>query len=309
MSNVQTIPFTKLEGCGNDYLFVELTQLPEGVAADLVEHAPVLTARWCHRRFGIGADGLVVFEPTDRALARMRMWNADGSPGVLCGNALRCLAKLLGERAEHAHLERFALESECGVHAIEVTRDEGRVVWSEVELGTPSFEPESIPFDASRAEVLDRDADGPIPVRIEALGERWEGLVLSMGNPHIVLPLDRSPDELPLEQLGPALERHPAFPDRVNVGLVHLDETGELHARTWERGSGETLACGSSACAMAVGLTALGAIERGLEVNVHMPGGRLTARWSHAGAVLLSGPAREVFRGATGFAVDERPSP
>ena len=213
------------------------------------------------------------------------------------GNALRCMAKMFGERTGFEARDSLSFESPSGLHEAHLTREGTRVVWSEVDLGAPSFLPETVPVDVGLAEQASPDGEGPVRLVLEALGEPWEGLALSMGNPHFVLPLRDAPDSFPVERLGAALEIHTAFPDRVNVGFAFLSPEGALHARTWERGSGETLACGSSACAMVVAFVSLGALRMDSTVPVTMPGGTLTGRWSRRGVVFLGGPARDVYRG------------
>ncbi len=296
VSDSRSIPFIKLEGCGNDYLFVDRDQLNESQVTRLTGSIAKLAPRICHRHFGVGADGIVLFERGGTAACRMQMWNADGSRGALCGNALRCLAKLVGEE-DMQDRTHFDIQSDVGLHAVTVHRDRSQVVWSEVQIGRPRFAASDIPLLPEHVEVLDTPPGGAIALRLDAMGAKWEGLCLSVGNPHLIVPLDKSPDHLPIDALGSALERHPAFPERINVGFVQLLPGGHARARTFERGSGQTLACGSNVCAMVVALTSLGAHARGSELQVSQPGGTLVARWDDDGNVHLAGPAREVFGG------------
>lgn len=299
----QHLEFTKLEGCGNDYLFIDGDALPESLAAtferDVVSNAP----RICHRHFGVGADGLVLFRRAERAgHLRMAMWNADGSRGSLCGNAIRCLVKLIGER-EQPSLTEFRVESGAGFHEVRAHREGGKVTWCEVQVGTPQFGPEDIPLDPTQLTQPPTDVDGALSLQLAALGEAWEGLALSVGNPHLIIPLSRPPTDLPVPALGAALQAQAVFPDGVNIAFAHLDDSGLITSRTCERGSGETLACGSSACAIAIAFTKLGAIPADQDVHIRQPGGTLLARWSPGSPVTLAGPARNVFSGRMAWAL------
>ncbi len=296
------LDFVKLEGCGNDYLFVDGDALPGDLAERFELDAPRNATRLCHRHFGVGADGLVLFRRTVRAgQLRMIMWNADGSRGSLCGNAVRCLVKLIGD-SEASQLEEFLVETDAAAHRVLAHRENGRVVWCEVEIGSPRFDPEHIPLDVKQLETAPASVQKALSIRLPALGETWEGLALSVGNPHLVIPLKAPPAKLPVPELGAALQAHPAFPEGVNVAFAHLDSEGLITSRTCERGSGETLACGSSACAITVAFTSLGAVSEGHELSIRQPGGTLIARWDGQSALWLAGPAREAFRGRGAWA-------
>lgn len=301
------LDFVKLEGCGNDYLFVDGDALPVDLAERFELDVPRNAPRLCHRHYGVGADGLVLFRRIGPAgQLRMLMWNADGSRGSLCGNAVRCLVKLVGD-SEAGELDEFLVETDAAAHRVLVHRENHRIVWCEVEIGPPRFEPEQIPLDLTQLEAAPAEIQNALSIRLPALGETWEGLVLSIGNPHLVIPLKAPPTQLPVPELGAALQAHPAFPEGVNVAFAHLDSAGRITSRTCERGSGETLACGSSACAIAVAFASLGVVPEGHELPIHQPGGTLIARWDGQSALWLAGPAREAFRGRCAWAPAEAP--
>lgn len=295
MSPLQ-LPFQKLEGAGNDYLFFDAERLGSEHSAWLRSQAPHLAPTWCHRHFGVGGDGLVLFGPEGEHDARLEMWNADGSRGRLCGNALRCVGRLLAERQPGR--SRFQLASDAGSHAAEVERAPGVAPAVRIELAPPRFALDAIPADPAALELLAAPCTEPARVRLEAAGAPWEGLILSVGNPHLIVPLGVPLRDFPVRTLGAALERHAAFPERINVGFLHLDAAGNIALRTFERGSGETLACGSNAVATVVALCALGAWKRDREAWIAMPGGTLRATWTSAGSLWLGGPTRLVFEGS-----------
>ena len=292
------IPFFKAEGCGNDYLFVPLADVSQATAADLRARLPELAKLWSHRRFGIGADGVVLIEPPQGDVAAtLTMANADGSHGEICVNALRCVARWLVERRQAP--PEVLLRSGAGAHAARVELVDGGGCWVELEVGYPRTAPDQIPLDPTMCHAFAQTDAAPAEVVLEVDAQRFEGLALSMGNPHLILPLEEPPADFPVARAGPLLEHHPAFPERVNVSFVHLDATGELLQRTWERGSGETLACGSGAAAARVAMGHLLGLPGSQELIVRLPGGSLTLRQAPDARVLLGGPARLVFEGQT----------
>jgi diaminopimelate epimerase len=292
------VPFIKLHGAGNDYLFVELEDASPEVAEALVAAGPRLARHLSPRRTAVGADGIVFVLPDEQADARLVMFNADGSRGRLCGNALRLVAWRLFEGARKGAPE-VLLASDAGLHPARPGRDpEGRPE-PRVALGRPRFDAAAIPFEPSAVRVFQEGGpEGPWQVGVEAGASAWEGLVLSVGNPHLVLPLALDPHELDLTVLGPPLENHAAFPERVNVNFLLVDERGVLHLRTFERGSGETSACGSGAAASAVALSHLLGLERDLPLRVRMAGGELIVHYGADGMVWVAGPVAEAFRGS-----------
>ena len=228
--------FTKMHGIGNDYVYVStFDQKPPSDPAQLA-------VAISDRHFGIGGDGLILIMPSEQADARMRMFNADGSEGEMCGNGVRCVAKYLFDHGL-ARKSQVTIETGRGVLTLDLEVHEGRVQRVRVDMGRPIFEPSRIPT------LLAGEPPVEHPLR---LGDRELGVTaLSMGNPHAVIYVD-DVAAFPLESLGPQIEHHPAFPRRVNVHIVQVLGTGEVRMRTWERGSGITLACGTGACAVCV---------------------------------------------------------
>ncbi|MBB3330793.1 diaminopimelate epimerase [Halomonas campaniensis] len=268
--------FTKMHGLGNDFMMVDLITQRARLEAEQVRQL-------ADRRFGIGFDQLLVVEPPrDPDMDfRYRIYNADGSEVENCGNGARCFARFVRDQ-RLTHKREIHVETAGGPLVLRVEED-GRV---RVDMGEPRFAPADLPFEA--------DEDRPLH-DLEVDGERVEIAVASMGNPHAVLRVD-DVDSAPVARLGPAIEAHPSFPRRVNVGFMQVVSAHEIRLRVFERGSGETLACGTGACAA----VACG-IRRGLlasPVTVHLPGGELTIEWAGPGTPLtMTGPATRVFDG------------
>ncbi|MCX7799322.1 MAG: diaminopimelate epimerase [Fimbriimonadales bacterium] len=271
------IPFTKMHGIGND--FVMLDGLRHPVEESLL---PDLARRMCDRRFGIGSDGLILLVAGAQERFRMRMFNPDGSESEMCGNGIRCFVRFLRQKG-HASDARLRVETGAGVLALEET-PEGHV---RVDMGPARLRRAEIPM---AGEPDDRFVEEPI----EACGRRFLGTAVSMGNPHLVVFVERAA-EVPLEEWGPALENHPLFPKRTNVHFVEVESPTRLVQRTWERGAGATLACGTGACACTVAAALTGRAERA--VTVRLPGGELRVEWLEDGRVLMTGPAETVFEG------------
>ena len=272
--------FVKLQATGNDFVLIDARGLERDWAA--------LARDMCHRHFGVGADGLLLVLGSAAAPLRLRMFNPDGSEAEACGNGLRCFA-------------RYAIEGgladgpEFGVETISGTRivraEAGQSV--QVGMGAPIFTAVEIPVSVAGRDPRDRSPviDYPISVGSRDLIVSC----LSMGNPHAVCFLAEPVDAFPLHEVGPQVEHHPMFPNRVNFGVVNVVSRKELSARVWERGVGETLSCGTGACAVAVVSRLKGLSED--TVDIKLPGGILTVTWDGAGEVLLSGPAQIVFGG------------
>jgi diaminopimelate epimerase len=271
------LPFTKMHGAGNDFVVLD------GIRDELPPLEP-LAARLCDRHFGIGADQLLVLRPSRQADFRMQIFNADGSQVEMCANGIRCLYKYLRDRG-HTDADEIGVETLSGVVRPRWA-GEGRVA---VDMGRPVLDPARIPTTLGRGE-------GPVlDVPLEVEGETLAVSSVSMGNPHAVIVV-KDPDAAPVERLGPLIERHPAFPNRVNVEFVTPPARGRIRQRTWERGTGETLACGSGACAAVVVSMLRGAVERRLLVELR--GGELEIAWEGGDAhVLMTGPAAEVYTG------------
>ncbi len=288
------IPFEKWEGLGNDYIYVDLAFVED--AALVRAHAPLISQRLSDRHFGVGGDGLVLIGE-EGGCPRMWMYNADGSLGSLCGNALRCVGKYLAERAPGGPPTSLEVGTDSGIKTLRFEGQEGRVDRVLAELGSPIFEAEQIPFRADQElVVLGGGGDRPLRVELELEGEKREASVLSVGNPHLVVFLPFDPEDLDLDRWGPELESSRAFPDRANVEFVSVDGGGIVQ-RTYERGSGETLACGSGASAVAVAAVDRGFFARGTPIPIRLRGGDLEITWKEDGGILMVGPAQRVFEG------------
>jgi diaminopimelate epimerase len=272
--------FTKMHGIGNDYVYVETFSQPP--PPDPTRLAVTIS----DRHFGVGSDGLILIMPSDRADARMRMFNADGSEGEMCGNGVRCVAKYLYDHGL-AGKEWVTVETGRGVLTLDLETEAGKVRRVRVDMGTPILKAAEIPT------LLVGDPPVDAPIQID--DRRFVATAVSMGNPHAVIFVD-DVVTFPLETLGPALEHQPMFPRRVNVHIVDVLSPGEVLMRTWERGSGITLACGTGACAVCVAGVLTG--RTGRRVLAHLPGGDLELEWpDRQSSVFMTGPATEVFTG------------
>ena len=273
--------FTKMEGIGNDFVVVDCLGADAPSPTVLQEAAPHL----CDRKFGIGADGVVLVLPSRVANFKMRMFNPDGSEAEMCGNGIRCFAKFVYDRG-YTPDQQITVETLGGTKSLKMTVKSGYVESVKVDMGNPSLEREALQM---RGE--------PGPVRGEMLkadGKKFEITGVSVGNPHVIFFVD-SVENLPIEKIGPAIENHPAFPRRTNVHAVQIISSDEIRMVTWERGAGRTLACGTGACACVV---ASAANERtGRRVLTHLPGGDLFIEWGGDNRVHMTGPATEVFTG------------
>jgi diaminopimelate epimerase len=279
---VTPLRFYKLQGAGNDFVLLD------ALAQPLPEHDfASLARRLCDRRFGVGADGLLVVEPSHDADYRMRILNADGSEATMCGNGIRCFARYLWEyRCPDA--ASLAIETGAGVRRVHRLSAER----FQVEMGTPKIMP-SPPISPSPNELGEGEYAAPLSHSVgEGLGVR--ATFVHTGAPHLVLFVD-SVDAFPLETAGAALERHPQFPDRVNVSVAQVDAPNRVRARVWERGAGATLACGTGACAIVVAGVHTGRLER--TAQVQMPGGMLQVEWRADDTLWLTGEAVLVYEG------------
>jgi diaminopimelate epimerase len=281
--------FTKLQGIGNDYVYVDcFRQKPPADPA-------ALAVKVSDRHFGIGSDGLILICPSEKADARMRMFNADGSESEMCGNGIRCVAKFVHDHGI-APKETLTVETGRGVLTLQVIASGGKAQRVRVNMGQPILDAQRIPTTLPGPRVIDQ----PLPPLDDTAWFAGCGLdprltCVSMGNPHAVL-YCRDVAKVPLERVGPVLETHPAFPRRINVHFVQVHAPGEATMRTWERGSGITLACGTGACAVAVAGVLTGRTQR--KLLAHLPGGDLELHWSEADDhVYKTGPAVEVFSG------------
>ena len=270
--------FTKMQGIGNDYLYVSLF---DQRVAD-----PAALARAMSRpHFGVGADGLVLIGPSARADFSMRIFNADGSESEMCGNATRCVAKYVYERGLTDRRE-LTLETRAGIRGLWLTAADGKVQRVRVSMGRPDFASAAIPVGIPQETAVDYE--------LEAAGAPLRATSVSMGNPHTVVFVPEL-DKIPFETWGVAIERHPLFPKRTNVEFVEMDGRDACRVRVWERGVGETLACGTGACAVLAAAARTGRGER--EMEIRLPGGALRVSWEADGQIYQEGPAAFVFDG------------
>ena len=275
--------FIKMHGIGNDYIYVD--EFLYKVPADIGDAARLAS----DRHTGIGGDGLILIQPSQIADCKMRMFNADGSEGRMCGNAIRCIARYMLERhPEICPGDTVRIETLSGIKIVTAQRDaEGKPSMLRADMGAPGLSPESIPVLTAT----------PQDLSIEVPGFSGSGVCVSMGSPHIVFFIDSDPSELDIAHIGPAIESHSLFPERVNVEFVQTQPDGSLKMRVWERGSGETMACGTGACATAVAAMLKGRTPQ-RTATVHLRGGDLIIEWNpDNNRVYMTGPAALVFEG------------
>ena len=273
--------FTKMQGIGNDYIYVNCFE-------EQVVNPEQLSVRLSDRRFGIGGDGLILIMPSQIADFKMRIFNADGSEAMMCGNGTRCIGKYVYEHglANKAHI---TLETNSGIKYLELHCTGDQVTSVTVDMGKAILTPREIPVES--------DSQEPFVAKPVQVGDRLERLTcVSVGNPHAIVFCDRVED-LDLEKLGPLFEHHAIFPDRVNTEFVRVIDDHTLQMRVWERGSGETLACGTGACATTVAAVLNGYCPQGEPILVKLRGGDLTITYQADGTVMMTGPAEEVFQG------------
>jgi len=285
--------FTKLQGAGNDFVLVETN--------DMKRDWSQMARAMCDRHFGIGADGLLLLLPSDTADFRMRIFNSDGSEAEACGNGIRCLAKyvldkgLLSKKQEAAlSQDQILVETIAGIRRVGLYKI-GESTKIQVGMGTPKFEASEIPVVIEPGKGNEVDIKPMLSYSVVIEGKELRLNFVSMGNPHAVCFWQRPVADFPLSQIGPKVEHLAIFPNRVNFEVANVVSRQRIEARVWERGAGETLACGTGACAMAVAAQLYGYTDN--EVDIKLPGGVLQAEWDRAGEVFLSGPAEIVFTG------------
>jgi diaminopimelate epimerase len=276
--------FTKYQGCGNDYLFVDLT------GGRTLRDPEECARRISDRRFGVGSDGLILLvdpPPGGAADVGMTMYNADGSRAEMCGNGFRGLCKMAWETGV-ARKDSIRVKTDAGILTGRVHVEGGRVDLVTVDLGLPGLNRGDLPMEGPSGPAVD--------VRVKAAGREVVGTAVSLGNPHFVVFVDGDVDAFPVEEVGPALENHSLFPRRVNASFVQVLGRNEVRQRTWERGSGETLACGTGAAAVCV--AGVVTERTGSPLTVHLRGGDLRLEWAGKGhPVVKTGPSVEVFSG------------
>jgi diaminopimelate epimerase len=276
--------FLKMHGLGNDFVFIDhfLSQPAPGQAEG---DYPELARKLCHRQFGIGGDGMIAVLPSDKADARMRIFNLDGSEPEMCGNGIRCFARYVFDQG-YVKKNPLTVETLAGILTLELKLEEDKVTGIRVDMGEPILKPELIPVMA--------EVEPVVKAKLEAEGQEFEYTAVSMGNPHCVIFVEDY-EALDFERLGPVIEKHPLFPRKTNVEFIRVDSREELTMKVWERGAGPTLACGTGACASAVAAILNGKSER--KVTVHLPGGDLLIEWGEDNRVYMTGPAAYVFKG------------
>jgi len=273
------IRFTKMHGIGNDYVYVNLLE-------EKVADPSALAIAVSDRHFGVGADGLILIGPGEKGDVSMRIFNADGSEAEMCGNGIRCVAKYARDHGL-AKGDEIKVETKAGLKTVRVFLENGVVTRARVDMGPPALERKNIPMTGPEDQTC-------IDARLDAQGNSFFVTCLSMGNPHCVI-FVQEVETLSLELLGPMIENHPAFPRRTNVHFAQVINSAEVRIRTWERGSGITLACGTGAAAVAVA----GYLTRrtGEKLLAHLPGGDLQLERGKNGHIYMTGPATEVFTG------------
>ena len=272
--------FTKMQGIGNDYVYVNCFK--EEVKD------PAAVARFVSdRHFGIGSDGLILIRPSEKADCTMDMYNLDGSQGAMCGNGIRCVAKYAYDYGIVDKTD-IAVETKAGIKYLHLTLKDGKVSEVRVNMGAPILEAEKIPIVSEKEQVIDES--------LEVEGKEYYITGVSMGNPHAVIFIDTPVKEFPLEEIGPHFENHARFPKRTNTEFVRVLDRQTLEMRVWERGSGETLACGTGTCATVVAGVLNGLCDR--KAVVHLLGGDLEIEWNEDdNCVYMTGSATEVFEG------------
>ena len=271
--------FTKMEGLGNDYIYVNCFQ-------EKVDNPREFAIKYSDRHFGIGSDGLILICPSEVADFRMDMYNADGSQAEMCGNGIRCVGKYVYDYGL-TNQTRVAVETLAGIKYLELKVEAGKVVEVTVDMGSPELIAGNVPVEYPAEQVIDAP--------IEVGGTKYRMTCVSMGNPHAIVFVDNVKD-FPLETIGPMFENHPVFPKRTNTEFIEVLNDSEVNMRLWERGSGETLACGTGACASAVACVLNHKTKD--EIVLHLLGGDLKVKWNREqNKVYMTGPAKVVFDG------------
>ena len=271
--------FTKMQGLGNDYVYVNCFE-------EKIENPPAVARYVSDRHFGIGSDGLIMINPSEVADFEMEMYNADGSRGEMCGNGIRCVAKYVYDYGL-TDKTKISVETLSGIKYLDLTVEDGKVVLVKVDMGKPELKSDLIPIISENEKVIDE------PIEVD--GQVYHMTGVSMGNPHTVIYVD-DVKNLDLEKIGPKFENHERFPKRINTEFVHCIDRNTVEMRVWERGSGETLACGTGACAVAVASILNNLTDT--RVTVKLLGGDLQIEWDREkNHVFMTGPAKVVFDG------------
>ena len=273
--------FTKMTGLGNDYIYVDCTN---GVK---LKNIPEMAKQLSNRHMGVGADGIILIDkPSNPACDfKMRIFNSDGSEAEMCGNGIRCVAKFIYDN-NLSNKDKLSIETLAGIKQVKLIKEGGECNEAIVDMGEPIFQDKNIPYDVYEA--FNKDLD------IDVLGEKMRFTVVSMGNPHAITFVE-DVDKVDIEKYGPAIENNPIFPNRTNVEFVQIIDKNNIKVRVWERGTGETLACGTGACAATVASGLNGYTDE--TVTVELPGGKLNVEWGKDNHIYMQGPATKVFEG------------
>lgn len=282
------IPFTKMHGIGNDYIYVDCF-------TEELRDPGRISAAMSPRHFSVGADGLVMICRSDKADARMRMFNLDGSEGRMCGNAIRCVGKYLFDNGRVNKTE-MSVETLSGIKYLKLQVENGVCTAVTVDMGKADFTPENIPV------LLEKEST---VANLEAAGKSFAFTPVSMGNPHAVIFMD-SLEGLELEKIGPACENHPLFPQRVNTEFVEVIDSTVLKMRVWERGSGETYACGTGACAVVAAAVKRGICPKNQQITVILLGGELHITCKDDYRMMMEGPATKVYEGVYEYELQDQ---
>lgn len=275
----EKMKFTKMHGCGNDYVYVNCLDTE-------IENVGELAIRVSDRHFGIGSDGLILIEKSEVADFKMKMYNADGSEGSMCGNGIRCVGKFVYDKGL-TNQTTLRIETKSGIKTLELHIVEEKVDTVTVDMGKATFEAKKVPVLTEKEEIIGED--------IELFGQGYQMTCLSVGNPHAVLWVE-DVKETDIVKLGEAVQKNPMFPEGVNVEFIHIVNRNTINMRVLERGSGETMACGTGACASVVAGIANGLLDE--KVTVHLLGGDLTIQYQKEdGTIFMTGPATTVFEG------------
>ena len=272
--------FTKMHGAGNDYVYINCFD-------ENIEDRPAMAVKVSNRNYGVGSDGLICIGPSNTADFCMDMYNADGSKGLMCGNGIRCVGKYVYDKGLTSKTE-LNIETASGIKKLWLNVEDGKVKTVRVDMGSPSFKPSDIPVTTDGEDFISRG--------VEVCGELWEITALSVGNPHAVIFTDKDIDRLDLKEIGPKFENLSIFPQRINTEFVNVMQNGSLKMRVWERGSGETLACGTGATAVMAAASILG--NCGDSAEVLLRGGELFIQWDKKeNKLYMTGQAEIVFDG------------
>ena len=276
--------FAKMQGTGNDYIYVNCFD-------ESIDDPPAAAKFLSDRHFGIGSDGLLLILPSDKADFKMDIYNSDGSRAKMCGNAARCVAKYVCDR-KMTDKDMISLETLSGIKYISIYKTDGKVTSAQVNMGSPMLKSRDIPALI--------ESDTVISHPLEVGKKVYSVTCLSMGNPHCVV-FSKNIDYINIQKIGAEFENHPAFPDRINTEFVQPISASRIKMRVWERGAGETLSCGTGACAAAVACILNGYCKRNTDIKISLRGGELSVKWSADGNVYLTGSAQTVFTGEIAY--------